>query len=680
MMAALFDSALKSATRNKQIPILLLTFAYAILLFTLTDALMAWVLVLGLCACTVRIVALKQQYSLPKARTVNLLAVLAVFALTWFGLTIGLLDSMINLLAIACALKLMLVEKKRDFHLLICTCLFLIGCGFISSLSILAWFGYLGVLMLLLLATVAYHGVNLPIRQNVKFVVLLVLQGLPIAALLFLVLPQLPPLWQMPTSKSSQTGLSESVTPGDIASLAKSSELAFTATFRDAQDVPPITERYWRAMVMEDFDGKTWSISNKRRLAERQLYIMNKPAPLSLVSSRDSAVPYEIIVEPTHQTWLFGLEVSSPNNAINTLTVRTLFDHTMRTNIPLTSKKVFHLRYLPSQPITNSISGFERSLNLDIAIGSNSQTQAWAASLKAQYSSPQEIAKAIMQHFANTSFRYTLEPNAMPTDPIDAFLFEEKAGFCAHYASAMAYALRAADIPARMVTGYHGGEALNDNVLQVRQYDAHAWVEALIADEWVRFDPTSMVAPSRLAYGLEQALLDFGERRDEGLFNDLSQVAFFTQVQSWLRQLDYSWSKWVLGFDATSQSDMLEKFLGELSTQKMTLVFLSVLGIISVILLVYFFPSNPLRTLSPYQRYYIKSLALIEKQTHSLRGNDSPLSYTTRVSSQLSSASLNIINEMHHAYAARSYQEKANEKETNNKMKQGYKSLKRSLK
>ncbi|GFD89187.1 transglutaminase [Tenacibaculum sp. KUL152] len=667
-----------SPTHN---PMILLCVAYGVLLFTLKSALMLWVLVLGVCACIVRIVALKQPHSLPKVRTVNLLAVLAVFALAWFGLSIGLLDSMINLLVIACALKLMLVEKKRDFHLLICTCLFLIGCGFISALSILAWLGYLGILILLLLATALYHGPNVSVKYSTKFIITLVLQGLPIAFLLFLVLPQLPPLWQMPTSKSSQTGLSESVTPGDIASLAKSSDLAFTATFESASDVPLMATRYWRAMVMEDFDGKTWSISNKRRLAERQLYLMNKPSPLTLMQTQngENSISYEMIVEPTHQTWLFGLEVSVPNNALNAVEVRELFDHTLKATVPVASKKVFHLRYLPDQPVINSIAGFERNLNLALETTNNPRTQAWAKNLVAKFETPQEVAQAIMQHFANQSFRYTLEPNAMPDDPIDTFLFEEKSGFCAHYAGAMTYALRAAGIPARMVTGYHGGESLSDNVLQVRQYDAHAWVEALVGEQWVRFDPTSMVAPSRLAYGLEQALLDFGEQREKGLLGNLGQAELFTQIQGWLRQLDYTWSKWILGFDANSQSDMLERLLGELSTKKMTAVFLSLIGIIGVILLVYFFPVTLVPSFAPYQRYYVKSLALIEKHTNTKRGNDSPSHYTQKVAAQLNTTANSIINDLHRLYTQLCYQEQADEKETNVKMKQGYKRLKRSL-
>ncbi|TAP34321.1 DUF3488 domain-containing protein [Alteromonas sp. KUL42] len=166
-------------------PILLLSLAYSILLLTLSESLMLWVLLLGLCSCVARLVAVRQPDSIPKTRTVNLLAVLSIFALSWFGLSIGLLDSMLNLLAIACALKLIQLNKKRDFHLLICTCLFLIGCGFISALSIFAWFGYTGVLVLLLLATAAYHGPQISFHRHLKFVMLIVLQGLPIAFLLF---------------------------------------------------------------------------------------------------------------------------------------------------------------------------------------------------------------------------------------------------------------------------------------------------------------------------------------------------------------------------------------------------------------------------------------------------------------------------------------------------------------
>jgi len=622
---------------HKSTSYLMLAIAYGVLLFTLTDELMAWVIVLGMCALVVRVLVFLRSSQLPHSRTINLLAVLSLFALTWFGFSIGLLNSMINLLAVAFALKLILLDSKRDFHLLFCTSLFLIGCGFISALSMVAWVGYLGVLIFLLLALAYYHGPVTPFSSSAKFVATLVVQAIPIAALLFLVMPQLPPLWQMPTSKSQQTGLSDTVTPGDIASLAKSSDLAFTATFQSNDDIPLPQQRYWRALVMEDFNGKTWSISDRRKQAERQLSLLQKTPPLTQILTADTAstTAYEMIVEPTKQNWLFSLALSEPDNAKNTIFVNTQFDYTLRSSTPLMSKKSFYFTYVPSATIENAAGDFERQLNSLLPATTNEETRAWALALKQQHTTPTELANAIMNYFRLQGFTYTLEPNAMPVDAIDTFLFEEKAGFCAHYASAMTFALRAAGVPARMVTGYQGGEQLDDNVLQVRQYDAHAWVEALIDNKWQRFDPTSMVAPSRLSFGLEQALADFGEKRTSGLLGDLSEGALFMTLQNWMRQMDYQWSKWILGFDANKQKDLLEDLLGQITTKKMTAVFLSSLSIVGVILLVYFFPIKRQPNLPKHQRIYRNALALVEKRTGVNRHHLSPQQYLEQVDSYL---------------------------------------------
>lgn len=627
---------------------LMLAIAYGVLLFTLTDELMTWVIVLGICAFVVRVLVFTNSSQLPHSRTINLLAVLSLFALTWFGFSIGLLNSMINLLAVAFALKLILLDSKRDFHLLFCTSLFLIGCGFISALSVIAWIGYLGVLLFLLLALAYYHGPVIPFSNSAKFVTILVVQAIPIATLLFLVMPQLPPLWQMPTSKSQQTGLSDTVTPGDIASLAKSSELAFTATFQSNDDIPLPEQRYWRALVMEDFNGKTWSISDRRKQAERQLSFLQKTPPLSQLLSADTvgSTAYEMIVEPTKQNWLFALALSEPDNTKNTLFVNAQFDYTLRSSSPLMSKKSFYFTYVPSATVNNAAGDFERQLNSLLPATTNKKTREWALALKQQHTTPTELANAVMSYFKQQGFTYTLEPNSMPVNPIDTFLFEERAGFCAHYASAMTFALRAAGIPARMVTGYQGGEQLDDNVLQVRQYDAHAWVEALIDGKWQRYDPTSVVAPSRLRFGLEQALAEFGEKRTSGLLGDLSEGALFTTLQNWMRQMDYQWSKWILGFDANKQKDLLEDLLGQITTKKMTAVFLASLSMVGAILLVYFFPIKRQSKIPKYQRIYRNGLALVEKHTGVKRQHLPPEHYLQQVESSLPSGTKALLHTM----------------------------------
>jgi len=678
------NSPNKSTFSHKSTSYLMLAVAYGVLLFTLTDELMSWVIVLGMCALVVRILVFTKSSQLPHSRTINLLAVLSLFALTWFGFSIGLLNSMINLLAVAFALKLILLDSKRDFHLLFCTSLFLIGCGFISALSVIAWIGYLGVLLFLLLALAYYHGPVTPFSSSAKFVATLVIQAIPIAALLFLVMPQLPPLWQMPTSKSQQTGLSDTVTPGDIASLAKSSDLAFTATFQSADDIPLPQQRYWRALVMEDFNGKTWSISDRRKQAENQLSLLQKSPPLTQLLTDDTigSIPYEMIVEPTKQNWLFALELSVTDNAKNNIFVDAQFDYTLRASSPLMSKKSFYFTYMPTATVDNAAGDFERQLNSLLPATTNDATRKWAQALKKEHKTPTKLANAIMDYFKQQGFTYTLEPNAMPLDPIDTFLFDKKAGFCAHYASAMTFALRAAGVPARMVTGYQGGEQLDDNVLQVRQYDAHAWVEALIDEKWHRYDPTSMVAPSRLSFGLEQALAEFGERRTSSLLGDFSDGALFMTLQNWMRQVDYQWSKWILGFDANKQKDLLEDLLGQVTTKKMTAVFLSSLSIVGVILLVYFFPIKRQPNIPKYQRIYRNALELVEKNTGVKRQHLSPQQYLQNVERYLQSntkASLHAMTALFNESMYGADSDKLDNPRLTSKMKQHFNSVKKSL-
>lgn len=610
---------------------MLLATCFMVLTLSLLTPLLTWVILLAICAVIMQsaLYFRWQEYN-PSSRTVNLLAVLSLIALGWFGFSIGLLNSMINLLVIACSLKLMLLSRTKDFLQLFCSCIFLVGCGFIFALGIEAWVGYVAVIVLLFTALSLVYAPARSFRVSMRKSAIILLQAFPLAALLFVVMPQLPPLWQMPTSKSNETGLSDSVTPGDIASLARSSDLAFTATFEQS---PPLAEqRYWRAMTMEAFDGKTWTISPRRKQAEAQLKTMGRS--LAAPSPNGSLTPsenYQLIVEPSNQRWLYSLDVSAENTDLDNPEMWRQFNYALRAARPIVGKRAFYLSYFPDTPLVSEIYDFDYQLNIQYPIDSNLRTQAWVKQLTANAKSEQSIAEDILRHFKTGGFSYTLQPNAMPNSPIDTFMFEAKAGFCAHYASAMVFALRVAGIPARMVTGYQGGELLSDNVIQVRQYDAHAWVEALIDGVWVSYDPTSMVAPSRITFGLEQALADFNETRNEGMFKDLGSAELFLSIRGWFRQLDYQWSRLVLGFDNQTQTDLLKKLLGDLTSQKMTLFFLSVLGIVSIFLLVLFFPVRRRSTLPKHQRIYLNAVELVSNFTEIARKNKGSTAYFKQV-------------------------------------------------
>lgn len=106
--------------------------------------------------------------------------------------------------------------------------------------------------------------------------------------------------------------------------------------------------------------------------------------------------------------------------------------------------------------------------------------------------SPRRRAEALVRHF-HQEYDYTLDFLGRASDtPLEDFLFKYKSGHCEYFASAMVLMLRSQGIPARLVTGFLGGEY---NPLEgyyiVRQLNAHAWVEAYLPGEgWQVFDPT----------------------------------------------------------------------------------------------------------------------------------------------------------------------------------------------
>ena len=150
--------------------------------------------------------------------------------------------------------------------------------------------------------------------------------------------------------------------------------------------------------------------------------------------------------------------------------------------------------------------GEEARFNLGLGKG-NTRTLEFARELRAQYPDDGGYIRAVLTKFNREEFVYTLAPPFMEHDPVDMFLFDARRGFCEHYASAFVLLLRAAGIPARVVTGYQGG-MMNPrgSYMIVRQSDAHAWAEAMIDGHWQRFDPTAAVAPSRIEIGLGGAL------------------------------------------------------------------------------------------------------------------------------------------------------------------------------
>ncbi len=184
----------------------------------------------------------------------------------------------------------------------------------------------------------------------------------------------------------------------------------------------------------------------------------------------------------------------------------------------------------------------------------NPRTLEFATALRHAHPDDVDYIAAVLAHFRNEHFVYTLAPGVVfQRDPIDGFMFQSRRGFCEHYASAFVFMLRAAGIPARVVTGFQGGEINpNGRYMIVRNSDAHAWAEAIIGDAWQRYDPTAAVSPSRIEMGLGGSLPS-----DE-------RVPLLARLDdNWLKHLrlswdalNYDWRRNVVGFNRDRQRSL----------------------------------------------------------------------------------------------------------------------------
>lgn len=574
-----------------------LWFVQLALLMLLADAFPLWVL--GIYAMLL-LAKLPQLFS-AKPSTLrpawsltlsNVMALLIVAALLLFNFSGGLLHLMIHLLLLAAILRLLGFRQHdlADFRQLNWVHYFLIACCFILNQSLAM--ALLIFALLLLQLSCHYLGFaasnsHLQMKKAIK----LALWFVPLWLSLFLIFPRLPPLWQLPISQMATTGLADELNPGSIEQLVESDALAFRAEFTG--QTPGAGDLYWRARIYDDFDGRTW------RKAERldQVRFEQTPAMPKLL------MRYRLVVEPHQQRHLFslGIPLQAPadvsvyaNGLLSSrqpLSQRTSFNLTS-TLLPVPVEAGARFSWVSPQEKNTNISSHLHTQQSAIPAqlvqylalpGGNPQSRALAARFAAQATTPGELVALIGRHFQQ-GYRYTLTPPPLAGQQIDQFLFESQAGFCSHYASATSFLLRAAGVPSRIVGGYLGGEWRdNDSYLQVRQRDAHAWVEYIENGRWQRFDPTLMVEPDRLNRSLDQLLSASELLRLQGHW--AQQMAWTKRLLQQLEDLDYYWSRWVLGFDSERQQNLMQMLkdtlrqLQQVNWQKVVLVLLILVSI-----------------------------------------------------------------------------------------------------
>ena len=449
-------------------------------------------------------------------------------------------DAGVAMLVVFMAMKLLELKSQRDAVVVVVLGYFLLLTHYLYSQSIPTGLWLLFALWLVTATLIRLHGGPASTtRASLRYAASLCLQAIPFMLVLYLLFPRISgPLWGLPSdAHAGMTGLSDTMSPGSISRLAQSADIAFRARF---STTPPAKQKlYWRGPVMEQFDGTTWRLHDNRRTSP-QLETLSAP------------FRYVMTLEPHNQRWILALDapVQLPEglNASNVLAV------TQR--LPVTERRRYELA--ASLDYRFNVDEDPRALSRNLALppGVNPQARALAERWRNSDHRPSAIIGQAQALFA-AEFTYTLQPPLLGQNGIDEFLFKTRRGFCEHYAGAFVFLMRAAGIPARVVSGYQGGEFNPlDGYLVIRQSDAHAWAEVWLEGQgWVRVDPTASVSPTRIETGIADAL-PFGE----------PLPALVQWRADWLRTLRYrweavnnAWNQHILGYDPQRQRELLSR-------------------------------------------------------------------------------------------------------------------------
>ena len=518
----------------------------------------------------------EQQRLMLPGRMVRSLLLIGAVALTFysFGRLYG-PQAGVALLVSLFALKYLEVVQQRDAYVVVVLGYFVCATALLFSQTPGM---FLYVVLCMTVLTTCLVGINHSDTRasgllHGRRAVVITLQAVPLMVVLFLLVPRVAPLWNMQVGgDKARTGMTDSMSPGQISELSESAELAFRVDFQG--DVPSRAQRYWRGLTLSHYDGRTWQQAVPQGQSESEyLYRRGTEKPdwyqrlESRYSSEQQRYRYQVIAEPTQRRWLFSLAVPFPLDGDMALAK----DMRLVANQPVSQRFAYRVESVPAAAEAIGLEGQERQLMLSLPQDGGSRArglaQQWRLESGTAADSARDIAQRALRYFREQPFHYTLRPPRLTADPIDEFLFRTRRGFCEHYASSFTFLMRAAGVPARVVVGYQGGEQneLGSHLL-VRQYDAHAWSEIWLDGQgWTRVDPTGAVAPERIELGLREALEnsedgsdvldDLGLRRfsDGGLFATLSQ---------WMDYVDFRWQTWVLGYDSAFQYEFLEDLLG----------------------------------------------------------------------------------------------------------------------
>lgn len=556
-------------------------------------------------------------YLLPKPHLILIFAVLIasllllVFAYSGrFGR-----DTAAAMLALMMALKCLETTSMRDLRALLGFALFLPFSALLNIQTPMTLaLSLLSVLFWLLLLQISSTGkVIVPKKSwwsSLKALTRAMLMALPIAAALFWLFPRIStPLWGLPGLSEQGTGLGDSMKPGQWLDILADDRIAFRVDFTGR--VPAPEQRYWRGPVLWDFDGMEW-----RRNPQDSL-----PGPVMPANSVDASdgeeITYRVSLEPTEKKYLPALDW--PRQAPEPYTLSA--DAGLYANTPIQKMTQYTASAWTQPDDSRPLSDDDRRRALAFPVAFNKRTQSLALQWRAETGSDRAYIARVLQ-WIQRDFSYTLATDPPRFNAVDRFLFEDRQGFCQHFSSSFAMLMRAAGIPARVVTGYVGGYRNPYGgywVLYIK--DAHAWTEVWLEGEgWVRIDPTAAVAPENILDTLAGSTGQEQYAGGGGTFSPLFDYGDFMRSR---------WNDWVIGFNAARQMALFRNFgIARAERWQMLLMLFIIAGLISFAV---FSLSRRTRTFEhPVDAAWHRLIASLAKHGHLKAEHETAMDFATR--------------------------------------------------
>ena len=460
-------------------------------------------------------------------------------------------DAGVTLLVVLITLKTLELRARRDAFVVFFLGFFCMLSNFFYSQSLLTAFSMLIGLMGLLTVLVNAHMPvgQPPLSAAAKTAGWMTLLGAPIMLVLFLLFPRMAPLWGGPSDATTgRSGLSPSMRVGSIAKLALDDTVAMRLKFQG--ETPPQSAMYFRGPVLSSFDGTEWRSPSAGNLV--------RSGVKSNLAVSGTPYRYQVTMEPSSRTWLMLMEAAPEAPDIPGYQAAMQDDLQWLTDQPVSDLIRFDATSYPSfqHGSTARVPGLLEFV--DLPPGSNPRTQALAAQIQAdpRNTSTALLVRDVMSRLRTGGYTYTLEPGQYGLNTADEFFFDRKEGFCEHIASSFVILMRAMNVPARIVTGYQGGELNSvDGFWVVRQSDAHAWAEVWQDGQgWVRVDPTSAVSPGRIG-NFQRLSIPRGV-----MSQTLSNLSpgLSAQLRATWEAVNNSWNQRILNYTQGKQLNLLK--------------------------------------------------------------------------------------------------------------------------